>query len=172
MTESVPGAPRLLGTLRAAGGAGVVRVEDHLDAGIDDLWSALTDRRRLAVWLGEVEGDLQLGGAFHARFYASGSEGSGRVQVCEPPRHFVVTRTTTEDLVLTIEATLRADGDRTVLTVEERGMPLGLLSAYGAGVQIHVEDLADYVAGRERRDEDARWDELIAAYSALDDRAG
>jgi hypothetical protein len=38
-------------------------------------------------------------------------------------------------------------------------MPLELLSAYGAGVQIHVEDLADHLAGRERRDDaKARWD--------------
>ena len=39
-------------------------------------------------------------------------------------------------------------------------MPLDLLAAYGAGMQIHVEDLAAHIAGRERCDADARWDEL------------
>ena len=29
-------------------------------------------------------------------------------------------------------------------------MPLDLLAAYGAGVQIHVENLAAHLAGRER----------------------
>jgi hypothetical protein len=55
-----------------------------------------------------------------------------------------------------IEATLTADGGQTILVVEVRGMPLDLLAAYGAGVQIHVEDLAAHLAGRERCDADAR----------------
>ncbi len=66
-----------------------------------------------------------------------------------------------------IEATLAADGDQTILVVEERGMPLDQLAAYGAGNQIHVEDLAAYLAGRERCDAEARWDELQPAYEAL-----
>src|SRR6267154_526079 len=43
--------------------------------------------------------------------------------------------------VKVIEVTLDADGDPTILVVEERGMPLDLLAAYGAGIQVHVEDL-------------------------------
>ena len=46
-------------------------------------------------------------------------------------------------------------------------MPLDLLAAYGAGIQIHVEDLAAHLAGRERCDAEARWDELIPAYQDL-----
>ena len=46
-------------------------------------------------------------------------------------------------------------------------MPLDLLAAYGAGMQIHVEDLAAHLAGRERRDAEARWDELLPAYREL-----
>jgi plasmid stabilization system protein ParE len=35
-------------------------------------------------------------------------------------------------------------------------------------MQIHVEDLADHLAGRERRsDAKARWDELHTAYQDL-----
>ncbi len=41
---------RILGSLRAADGKGVVRIEDRFDTDIDDLWSALTDPRRLARW--------------------------------------------------------------------------------------------------------------------------
>jgi hypothetical protein len=66
-----------------------------------------------------------------------------------------------------IEATLAADGDQTILVVEERGIPLHLLAAYGAGVQIHVENLADHIAGREPRDTEARWGELLPAYRDL-----
>ena len=44
-------------------------------------------------------------------------------------------------------------------------MPLAYLSAYAAGLELHVEDLADYLAARERREDfKARWDELHPAY--------
>ncbi len=66
-----------------------------------------------------------------------------------------------------IEVTLDADGDQTILVREERGMPLDLLAAYGAGVQIHAEDLTAYLAGRERVDAAARWGEFAPAYQDL-----
>ena len=66
-----------------------------------------------------------------------------------------------------IEAQLTADGGQTILVVEERGMPLDLLAAYGAGVQIHVENLAAHIAGRERGGAEARWGELLPVYRDL-----
>jgi hypothetical protein len=68
---------------------------------------------------------------------------------------------------LVIEAKLTADGGQTILILEERGMPLDQLAAYGAGIQVHVEDLAAYIAGRERCDAGARWAELLPAYQDL-----
>jgi uncharacterized protein YndB with AHSA1/START domain len=168
MTSNARGGTRILGSLRSADGKGVVRMEDRYDTDIDDLWSALTDPRRLARWLGEVEGDLRLGGEFRARFFASGWEGTGRVEACEPPRRLLLlTKGLDEPYELVIEATLAADGDQTILVLEERGMPLDLLAAFGAGVQVHVEDLAAHVAGRERCDSEARWSELLPAYQDL-----
>jgi uncharacterized protein YndB with AHSA1/START domain len=162
-----PGAS-ILGSLRSADGTGIVRIEDRYDTGIDDLWSALTDPHRLARWMGEVEGDLRLGGQFRARFFASGWEGTGRVEACEPPRRLLLlTMQPGQPDDHFIEATLTADGDQTILVWEERGMPLDQLAAYGAGIQVHVEDLAAYLAGRERCDADARWNELLPAYQDL-----
>jgi uncharacterized protein YndB with AHSA1/START domain len=158
----------IVGSLRIVDGKGVVRVEDRFDTAVDDLWSALTDPVRLGRWLGEFDGDLRLGGEFKARFFASGWEGSGRVEVCDAPRHLVVSTTgASESEQHIIEATLTADGAGTVLVVEERGMPVGLLAAYGGGVQIHVEDLAAYLSGQGRCDAEARWKELQPAYVAI-----
>jgi hypothetical protein len=67
----------------------------------------------------------------------------------------------------TVEATLTADGDHTILILEQRGMPVNLLAEYGAGNQVHIEDLAAYLAGRERGDGEARWNELMPAYRDL-----
>ncbi|WP_433209731.1 SRPBCC domain-containing protein [Dactylosporangium sp. CS-047395] len=158
---------RILGTLRTADGKGVVRVQDRFDGTVDDLWSALTDPVRLSRWLGEFDGDLWLGGTFRARFFASEWQGTGRVDVCEPPHRLAVTTRDAEGAEEhVIEATLAADGDGTVVTFEERGVPVGLLPAYGAGVQIHLEDLGAHLAGRERCDARARWRELHPAYAA------
>ena len=167
MTSNARGSGRILGSLRSAEGKGVVRMEDRFDTDIDDLWSALTDPRRLARWIGDVEGDLRLGGEYRFRFFASGSEGTGRVEACEPPRRLLLTMALGQPDEDVIEATLTAGGGQTILVWEERGMPLDLLAAYGAGVQIHVEDLAAYLAGRDRVDAAARWDELQPAYQDL-----
>jgi uncharacterized protein YndB with AHSA1/START domain len=167
MTSNARAGNRILGSLRSADGKGIVRMQDRFDTDIDDLWSALTDPSRLARWLGEVEGDLRLGGEFRARFF-DGWEGTGRVEACEPPqRLLVVTKHHRQADEHVIEAMLAADGDQTVLVWEERGMPLDQLAAYGAGIQVHVEDLAAHLAGRERCDIEARWDELMPAYQDL-----
>src|SRR2546429_8759995 len=168
MTGNTHPGTRILGSLRSADGKGIVRVEDRFDTDIDDLWSALTDPHRLARWMGEVEGDLRLGGEFRARFFASGWEGTGRVEACEPPRRLLLlTKDPDVPNELVIEATLTADGDQTILVLEERGMPLDHLAAYGAGIQVHIEDLAAHITGRERCDAEARWNELLPAYQDL-----
>ena len=169
MTNNAHRGGRALGSLGSADGEGVVRVEDRLDTNIDDVWVALTDPSRLACWYGEVEGDLRLGGEYRARLFASGWEGTGHVEGCEPLQRLQVhIEDADEPDEQDIEVTLTADGDQTIVVWEERGMPLDLLSAYGAGVQLHVEDLADHLAGRERRDDTkARWDELHPAYQDL-----
>jgi uncharacterized protein YndB with AHSA1/START domain len=165
--EAAAAGNRIVGTLATADGKGIVRMEDRFDTGIDDLWSALTDPGRLARWIGEFEGDLRLGGEFRARYF-DGWEGTGRVEACEPPRHLLVlTRHVRQADEHTVEATLTADGDHTILVLEQRGMPVNLLAEYGAGIQVHVEDLAAHVAGRDRCDVEARWNELQPAYEAL-----
>lgn len=171
MSSNTPERVQLLGSLQSEEGQGIVRMEDRVDARADEVWSALTDPGHLATWLGEVDGDLRLGGKFRARFFASGWEGTGRVEKCEPPRRLMVLTKDADDPEAAdehvIEVTLTADGDQTALTWEERPMPLNLLAAYGAGIQVHVEDLAAHLAGRERCNATARFEELFPAYQEL-----
>jgi uncharacterized protein YndB with AHSA1/START domain len=161
---------RLLGTLGADRGTGVVRMEDRFETDIDDVWSALTTPERLARWVGEFEGDLRVGGTYHYYFTASGAEGTGRVEECEPPRRLRLSHGIEQQDAHTIEVELREDGDRTVLVVEERGIPLGQLAGYGAGIQIHVEDLGAHLEGRRPDgDTDNRWDRLEPRYQPFAD---
>ena len=163
---------KITGSMRELGGnLGAVRVEDRFDSDIDDVWEACTNPERLARWIAEIEGDLRPGGDFKARF-TSGWEGTGRVKVCEPPRRLVViTREKSESHDTVIEATLTEDGDQTVLVVEDRGLPVEVLPAHGAGWQVHVEDLGAHLSGGERCDMRARWEELIDSYREAADSA-
>src|SRR5262245_14796233 len=141
---------RVLGSLRCVDGKGALRIEDRFEADIDNAWSALTEPRRLARWYGEVQGDLEPGGTYSARLFASGWEGTGRVEACEPPgRLLVASRGLEEPQEMSTEVRLTVEGAETVVVVEQRGLPLELLWAYAAGMQIHVEDLGDHLAGRE-----------------------
>jgi uncharacterized protein YndB with AHSA1/START domain len=168
MTSDASTGAHLLGTLGTAAGKGVVRVEDRFDTDIETVWSALTDPSRLASWWGKAEGDLRLGGEYRAKVLASGWEGTGRVAACEAPRRLLLlTRQPDEPDEQSIEVTLTADGDQTTLVWEERGMPVAYLAGYGAGIQIHVEDLGAYLAGRGRCDAAARMAELFPAYEPL-----
>ena len=161
----------VLGSLHSVDGEGVVRMENRLDTVIDDLWGALTDPERLAHWYGEVEGELSPGGEFRVRI-ALGGPRTGRVEACEPPERLLLAMRDPDPQPgqpkqTVNEARLSAEGARTRLVWEVRGLPVNLLPAYGAGVQIHVEHLADYISGRELRNVEARWNELFAAYEAL-----
>lgn len=52
--------------------------------------------------------------------------------------------------------------------IEERGLPLPELADHGAGWQAHAEDLAAYLAGRERADWQARWQHLTPVYRDIE----
>lgn len=175
MTSNAPAGSRILGNLRSADGKGVVRIEDRYDTDIDDLWSTLTDPDRLARWHSKVEGDLRPGGEF--RLESADLDATGRIEACEPPRRLRVTTRETDESYrkgngvppfdAAVEATLRADGDQTILVIEVQGMPLDKIAFYGAGWQIHAENLAAYLTGRERGDTEARWGELVPPYQDL-----
>lgn len=177
MTGNAHEGVRILGSLRSADGKGVVRIEDRYDTDIDDLWAAITDPARLARWYGQVEGDLRPGGEFRVYIEADDIESTGRVDACEPPRRLSVTTRETDasyrkgqgvpPFDASLEATLMADGEQTILVIEVQGMPLDKIAFYGAGWQIHAENLAAHIGGHERRDTEARWNDLVPPYQDL-----
>jgi uncharacterized protein YndB with AHSA1/START domain len=177
MTSNARPGSRILGSLRSADGEGVVRIEDRYNTDIDDLWSALTDPGRLARWYGQVAGDLRPGGQFRLYIESADMDATGRVEACEPPRRLLVTTRETDESYRrgrgaapfdeSIEATLTADGDQTILVIDVKGMALDKIAFYGAGWQIHAENLAAHIAGRDRGDTEARWDDLVPPYQDL-----
>lgn len=167
MTADTP----ILGSLHSVNGEGLVRMENRLDTGIDDLWGAFTEPDQLARWYGEVKGELAPKGEFGVHIALAG-ERRGRVDACEPPNRLRLTMRDPDPqpgqpAQTILEAQLTVEDAQTVLVWEERGMPLTLLAAYGTGIQIHVEHLADYINGQQLRDVGTRWSELFPVYEAL-----
>ena len=159
------------GTLHADGGAGLVRMKTQLDTGIDDLWSALTEPQLLARWYGNFDGEFHVGGTFTAFIPGSGWDGQGRVDECDAPRHLSVTMWENEGEEQGLTVDLVADASHTNLILEKGGIATDLCWAYGAGWQAHLEDLAEFLAGREKADLSISWnmrfDELEPIYRQM-----
>jgi uncharacterized protein YndB with AHSA1/START domain len=173
MTSNEQADPRILGSLKSVEGRGVVVMEDRFAADVDTVWKAFTDKGELAKWLGDFRGDLMTGSTYHSRFHASGAEGDKRIEACEAPTHFRVTGVdeSGKDAPV-IDATLKADGDGTVVTLTQTGLPLEWIAAFGAGMQVHFEDLALHLAGKERSNSAARMEELMPVYEKQGVTAG
>lgn len=132
---------KITGTLRALDDTrGAVRVEDIYNTDIDDVWEACTRPERLACWIADVSGDLRVGETIHAVFTSTWA-GPARIEACDGPHHLLLTTGPETDDETQIEAWLTAEGLRTRLVVEERGLPVDQLPLFGAGWQVHLEDL-------------------------------
>ena len=157
---------KTIGSMRALDEQrGAIRVEDVYNTGIDDLWDACTAPERLARWIAEVSGDLRVGGTIHASFTSTWT-GPGRIDMCEPPHHLLLTMEPETEDEAQIEAWLASDGDQTRLVIEERGLPLANLHFHGAGWQAHLEDLSRSLAGAPSAWK-ARWTELTPTYKTM-----
>lgn len=167
---------RINGTMRALDETrGAVRVEDVYDTDIRDLWEACTTPERLARWIAEITGDLRAGGEIQATFTSTWT-GPARIEVCDAPRHLLLSMEPGTEDETKLEAWLTEDGAKTRLVVEERGLPSGKLYFHGAGWQAHLDDLArSLVAGASAHPDgwsaskpspawQERWDELTPAY--------
>lgn len=159
---------------------GAVLVEDTYDTDIEDLWRACTRPDRLARWIAQVSGDLRPGGTVQAVFTSTWA-GPAVIESCDPSHHLLLTTEPGTAETTQIEAWLTALGPRTRLVVEERGLPLDQLPFYGAGWQVHLDDLGRSLAATgpvhpdgwsaetPAPDWQRRWTELTPRYAALRD---
>lgn len=157
---------------------GAVRMDDLYDTGIQDLWEACTTPERLARWLAQVSGDLRAGGTIEMTFTSTWT-GPATIEICDAPRHLLLTTEPGTADEAQLEAWLTEVGSRTRLVVEERGLPIDQLHFHGAGWQVHLEDLGrslrldgsvhpdGWSATRASPTWHSRWVELTPDYEAL-----
>jgi uncharacterized protein YndB with AHSA1/START domain len=122
----------------------VVGLRRRYEAGVEDVWDAVTDPDRLARWLLPVTGDLRVGGTYQLE----GNAG-GEILRCEPPRSLAVTWGAPVSIV---RVSLTGDGGATLLELEHSvpvefaGSGAGALYV-GPGWDVTVLGLALHLAG-------------------------
>jgi uncharacterized protein YndB with AHSA1/START domain len=118
----------------AAGDGRAVRLRRTFDAGIEDVWDAVTNPERISRWFLPITGDLHVGG----RFQLQGNAG-GEVVACERPHRFLVTwvpmETGSPADVSEVEVRLTRDGElRTTLELQHTAVvPEEMWPVYGPG---------------------------------------
>ncbi|GAA0943719.1 SRPBCC family protein [Kribbella koreensis] len=113
-------------------------------AGVEDVWDALTDPDRIRRWMMPITGELKVGGSFQLE----GNAG-GEILECEPPKRFKVSFGGPASLV---EISLSQDGDSTELQMDH-SVPADFGGASGAlyvgpGWDGALLGLALYVEGK------------------------
>ncbi len=135
--EQVNDTHREIGDAAVATGEGKsVLLRRSYHAPVADVWSACTDRDRLARWFGQVDGDLRLGGAFQVKDNAG-----GEIVACEEPHRLKVTWVLGPGMATEVEVRLTPEGDGTTLELEH-STPAEVLDelvrSYGPGGTIGV----------------------------------
>ncbi|MEO3745045.1 SRPBCC family protein [Plantactinospora sp. B5E13] len=114
-----------------------LRLRRVYDAAIEDVWSACTDPERLGRWLGQVEGDLRVGGTFQLKDNAG-----GEILRCEEPHLLKVTWVLGEGMPTEVEVRLTSDDNgRTVFELEHASPAQivdELVRTYGPGGTIGI----------------------------------
>lgn len=137
IVNEVSATHREIGNTPVAAGEGrSLLLRRSYDAAIEEVWSACTDRERLSRWLGQVDGDLRLGGSFQLKDNAG-----GEILRCEEPRLIKVTWVLGPGMSTEVEVRLSADGRCTTLELEH-ATPAAILDelvrSYGPGGTIGV----------------------------------
>ena len=107
--------------------ASAVTLTRLYDTSVDDLWEAVTSKKRIPRWFLPIEGDLVSGG----RYQLQGNAG-GTITACLPPSHFAATwefgpATTWIDVKVT------AEGGKARLTLEHTAVVEDHWNQFGPG---------------------------------------
>ena len=146
-----------LGVYRSDGERLSIRFEREYDAGVDEVWSAVSEPDQLRGWLatGGAILEQQVGGRFELRMTPTGEATAwGTVLAFDAPRLLEVEwRYEGEDeSVLRIE--LEPRGERTLLVLDHRRLQSSQAAGYGSGWDAYLDALEDLLAGRS-----GSWDE-------------
>jgi uncharacterized protein YndB with AHSA1/START domain len=161
------------GTLETRGGNHVLCFQRRLDHSVERVWAALTEPEELVKWLAAAKLDLVEGGHVELRWLNTDEEGNtaisrGAITELDPPRVIEYD----SDIQGLLRWELREDSNGCVLTFTNTLPANEYVARSLAGWHIHLEHLADALAGHPvnwptwTRDYYGRWTEHHERYSA------
>jgi uncharacterized protein YndB with AHSA1/START domain len=142
------------GSVSGAQGCAAVARRSY-DAGVEDVWDAITSPERIQRWFLPVSGDLRKGGRFQLENHAGGD-----ILDCDPPRRLHLTWVSTGHPDQEVVVTLTPDGDaRTTLELAHTGPgdggdAIAHVLGVGAGWDPALVGFGQYLAGE---DIDKQW---------------
>ncbi len=160
----------IFGALRPDGDRVCVRLEREYPTDVGDLWSAVTERDRLAGWFAPVEGELRPGGDFLIVFDPDdpAQRTAGTVLKCVPPEHLAISWRLEGQPDSRVTVDVRPADGASLLVVEHARLPVAGAPGYAAGWQTFLEQLDADVRGEPSHDQswDERWERLLPVYQA------
>jgi len=129
---------RDLGDMPMSSGAGrSIFLRRTYPTGIEDVWEACTDPKRISRWLAPVSGDLRLGGSYQLE----GNAG-GEIVTCQRPTLLRITWSMGPGMDTELELRLASDGDDSTILELEHTSPADITDAmvreYGPGGTIGI----------------------------------
>ena len=149
--------------------AGAVRFERLLPAPVERVWDYLTESELRRQWFAGGEMELRPGGALTLVFRNSelapagetmpdkyrefeGMESKGEIVAAEPPRRLVFHWFEDEGPPTEVSWELEPRGEQTLFVLTHRRLPnRAMLVDVSGGWHLHIDVLADLLAGRERQ---------------------
>ena len=137
-----------LGRIRQVDGRHVLVQTRTFNAPIEDVWAAVTERERLARWIGTWTGDPESGSVqFRMLFEGEDHEGEEmEIRVCEPPSRLHLTSRVGEQVWL-LELDLSHTDGVTTLTFCQPGVTQEQVAGVGPGWDYYLDRLVDVETG-------------------------
>jgi uncharacterized protein YndB with AHSA1/START domain len=130
-----------------------------------DVWAALTDPKRLAVWFADVEVDGDRKGTSWRAVFTNGVA-SGTIRSCVPEREIVTTwKWDHQDSGSVLYLTLEPVTDGTLVRLEQRDAPSDGAGGYGAGWYAMLAGLGIHLDGRKPTEADWEADFALARHT-------
>lgn len=152
--------------------AGAVHLARHLPVPPHVVWAALTDPARLSAWLAPVESGAPGDGATFVIRMNPRETATCTVVGWDPPHELRLTWDYTDEGPSELVFRLAARDGGTELRLDHTRIPADVVQ-YGAGWQVHLENLGVHLAGGDVASEGcegeaflARWEELAPRYAA------
>ncbi len=156
--------------LEVRSGRGVIQLKRRLMATPEEVWPLLVDPAEVATWLAPLEIEPRVGGVYTLTFENMASVSRGHITAFEPPTLLEYRWYEGETIESLVRFELRTvdTGVTDLVLTHSLLHRASELHRYAAGWHAHLDLLVARLTERATAWDSARYDELLAAYRAVE----